>query len=121
DRQQRALAVGVLTCRRFLADREEPYPPAERVAAQALAAAPGASRWARDFRCGRPVQQRVFRRRAAPWVVRLSVASVVGSAGGRSDELLKGMLLSAITDVEHLRDAAAAQPAASSEKVSSVS
>ncbi|MGH3423894.1 MAG: hypothetical protein ACRDO8_04140 [Nocardioidaceae bacterium] len=123
ERQQRALAVGVLTCKRYLAGRlSEPYGPADAVAARAFASAPAAERWARDFRAGRPVHERVFRRRAAPWVVRLSVASIVGSTGADASRLLRGMLEAAIVDCRSLATAAVApQESPVSEKSSSVS
>lgn len=112
ERQQRALAVGVLTCERFLSDQGgQSCPSAATVAAQALASAPAATAWARDFRCGRPVQAKVFRRRAAPWVVRLSVASVVGSAGTRANRLLLRMLQQGIADVQDLSDESTGQEA----------
>lgn len=121
ERQQRALAVGVLTCQRFLSGQDgAQYGPAAAVATEALAVAPDATRWARDFRCGRPVQQRVFRRRAAPWVVRLSVASVVGYAGEGSDRILHGMLEAAITDCKELTAPPVAQPLSMSVNGSSV-
>lgn len=102
ERQQRAIAVGVLTCERYAGGPSGRYAPADELVSRTLAAAPHAERWARDFRCGRPVSERVFRRRAAPWVVRLSVASIVGSAGTGANRLLRGMLADAIDDCKQL-------------------
>ena len=83
--RQRALAVGLLTCARLLArlDGRVDLADAEsddEVAAEALASAPLAWRWARDY-SDKPdrVTLTAFRRYAAPSIVLTAVAGIADS------------------------------------------
>jgi hypothetical protein len=101
---QRALAVGLLTCERLLAELDgEPSDSLSSTGRQALAAVPSAERWARQYCGDRPVPTARFHRRSAPSIVLLAVGGIAESCGPDRDDVLIGLLEAAIADCEGLR------------------
>jgi hypothetical protein len=102
---QRALAVGLLTCERLLAELDgEPSDSMSSTGRRALAAVPSAERWARQYCGDRPVPTARFHRRSAPSIVLLAVGGIAESCGPDRDDVLIGLLEGAIADCEALRD-----------------
>jgi hypothetical protein len=112
---QRALAVGLLTCERLLAELGgEPSDSMSTTGREALAAVPSAERWARQYCGDRPVPTARFHRRSAPSIVLLAVGGIAESCGPDRDGVLVGLLEAAIADCQALRDPVAdAQPSPS--------
>jgi hypothetical protein len=101
---QRALAVGLLTCERLLAELDgEPSDSLSPTGRAALAAVPSAERWARQYCGDRPVPTARFHRRSAPSIVLLAVGGIAESCGPDRDDVLIGLLEAAIADCEALR------------------
>jgi hypothetical protein len=103
---QRALAVGLLTCERVLADLDgQPATELSDLASATLATAPSAARWARDY-CGDRVPAAArFHRRSAPSIVLLSVGGIAESCGPDRDRVLNALLSATIDDCVALHDA----------------
>ena len=105
---QRALAVGLLTCERLLAELDgEPSDSMSSTARLSLAAVPSAERWARQYCGDRPVPTARFHRRSAPSIVLLAVGGIAESCGPDRDDALIGLLEASIADCAALRDATA--------------
>jgi hypothetical protein len=101
---QRALAVGLLTCERLLAELDgAPSDSLSPIGGQALDAVPSAERWARQYCGDRPVPTVRFHRRSAPSIVLLAVGGIAESCGPDRDDVLIGLLAAAIADCEELR------------------
>jgi hypothetical protein len=104
---QRALAVGLLTCERVLAELDgRPSSSLTEVASETLAAVPSATRWARQYCGDRAVPVARFHRRSAPSIVLLSVGGIAETCGPDRDDVLVALLTATIADCEALREAA---------------
>jgi hypothetical protein len=102
---QRALAVGLLTCERLLAELDgRPPSTMSNSGRDALAAVPSAERWARQYCGDRPVPAARFHRRSAPSIVLLAVGGIAESCGPDRDDVLVDLLTATIADCESLRD-----------------
>jgi hypothetical protein len=102
---QRALAVGLLTCERLLAELDgRPPSSMSESGADALAAVPSAERWARQYCGDRPVPAARFHRRSAPSIVLLAVGGIAEGCGPDRDQVLVDLLTATIGDCESLRD-----------------
>jgi hypothetical protein len=106
---QRALAVGLLTCERVLAELDgRPLTSQSALASETLAAVPSAERWARQY-CGeRAVPTARFHRRSAPSIVLLSVGGIAEGCGPDRDVVLLELLTATIADCVTLRNASEA-------------
>lgn len=99
--RQRALAAGILAAERVRAVRTSSIDTTELFddAREALSRAPHATRWANDFIAGLQVPSpKVFSRRSAPNIVRVSVAGIAEACASDRDSLLHDLLTSAIRD-----------------------
>jgi hypothetical protein len=116
---QRALAVGLLTCERLLAELDgEPVDSISPLGRRALDAVPSAERWARQYCGDRPVPTARFHRRSAPSIVLLAVGGIAEGCGPDRDDVLIGLLEATIADCEELRgDDADRQPSPSRAEV----
>jgi hypothetical protein len=95
----RVMAVAVLTCQRVLADLDGlPEGWLDDDSRQALARAPYAADWARRYTAGITTSVRMFRRHAAPNIVRDAVVGIARACVPEPDRLLHDLLASAIED-----------------------
>lgn len=103
--RQNALAVGLLTCQRMLAQttsgREEAL---RRVAGDALRAAPAAAQWARRYTDTREVRvnERTFSRQTAPHIVSYAVQGLAGACVPDVPARLVGLLRACVADTAAL-------------------
>lgn len=111
--RQRVLAVAVLAGERVLAQLDDR--PMGRMSDRsiiAMAKAPDAARWARDFAASETTTVKGFQRYAAPTAVRTSVEGIAQACTSDPDRMLQEMLTGAIADtrafLEH--DGAQVQP-----------
>jgi hypothetical protein len=121
ESRQRALAVGLLTCSRLLARLDGAATPSptddevDAIASAALAQAPAAWRWARDYSAkpGR-VTMAAFQRYAAPSIVLTAVAGIAESCARDRPSRLRELLADTIAECTGLlaAEAASAAPAA---------
>lgn len=96
---QRALAVGVLTCERVLAELDgRPATSQSTIARETLSAVPAAERWARQYCGDRTVPTTRFHRRSAPSIVLLSVGGITEGCGPDRDDVLLELLSATIAD-----------------------
>ena len=110
---QRALAVGLLTCERVLAELDgRPPTSLSDVGRETLASVPSADRWARQYCGDRPVPTARFHRRSAPSIVLLAVGGIAESCGGDRDDVLLELLASTIADCSALSSDVADRPTA---------
>jgi hypothetical protein len=102
---QRALAVGLLTCERVLAELDgRPLTSQSALARETLAAVPSAERWARQY-CGDRIVPTVrFHRRSAPSIVLLAVGGIAEGCGPDRDDVLLELLTDTIADCVALRE-----------------
>lgn len=111
EERQRMMAIAVLTCERLLADLDGcPGAPLSRESNEALELAPGAAGWARRFTRNTSVSSRVFRREAAPSIVRYGVQGIAHACVPDSDSLLRDLLVGAIEDCRTLAQISAVGP-----------
>lgn len=111
EERQLMMATAVLTCERLLAELDgRPCAPLSQESADALALVPGAAAWARRFTRHTSVSARVFRREAAPTIVRYAVQGVAHACVPDPDAILHGMLVGAIADAQDVRRLGAADP-----------
>ena len=104
ESRQHMMAAAVLTCERVLADLDgSPGAPMTPQSREALDRAPLAAAWARRFTRNMSVSHRVFRRNAAPTIVRFAVQGVAHACIADPDSLLRDMLVGAIADCKALR------------------
>ena len=90
---QRALAVGLLTCERVLAELDgRPATSLSDVGRETLSSVPSAERWARQYCGDRPVPTARFHRRSAPSIVLLAVGGIAEGCGGDRDDVLLELL-----------------------------
>ena len=102
--RQQMMATAVLTCERLLADLDgRPGAPLSQQSSDALDLAPRAAAWARRFTRNISISRRVFRRDAAPTIVRYAVQGVAHACVPDPDALLRDMLVGAIADCKALR------------------
>lgn len=101
--RQKALAAGLFTARRVLADQARLDDPTglEGHVDNALSRAPQAASWAEDFTAEYRPKLRVYSKRAAPDVVRVSLAGIAEAAVSDPDGLLFELLETVIKDCEH--------------------
>lgn len=111
EERQRMMAIAVLTCERLLADLDGcPGAPPSRESNEALELAPGAAGWARRFTRNTSVSSRVFRREAAPSIVRYGVQGIAHACVPDPDSLLRDLLVGAIEDCRTLAQISAVGP-----------
>ena len=97
--RQRVLAVSILAAQRALVDLDGSLDPATAAAAaDALAAVPDATSWARAFTDEVRNSTRGFGRHAAPSTVRYAVVGIAQACIPDPDARLRALLLSAIDD-----------------------
>lgn len=101
--RQHALAVGVLTCERMLAELEGlPEGHRQDSAREALTRVPESDRWAQRFTKGIPLSQGAFRRHTGPRVVSLSVEGIAQACVSDPHIRLVDLLESSIGEVRAL-------------------
>ncbi len=103
--RQRALAAGILAGRRLLddTDRVAGFVDLEsltRFVSDALASAPDATRWAEGFAIGTRPTLKLFTRRSAPSIVRLSVFGIAEACVTDRDGQLVTLLTTVIDDCQ---------------------
>jgi hypothetical protein len=97
--RQKVMAVSVLACERVLADLDRRAAGSLTESSKsALAKAPHAARWAEDFVRTRPTSEKVFRRQAAPTIVRCAVDGIAQACVPDPDRILHDLLVGAIED-----------------------
>ncbi|MCW4384700.1 hypothetical protein OH146_02815 [Salinibacterium sp. SYSU T00001] len=103
ETRQRALAVGVLSCRSALEDAGQETPRSAELLKQAERVAPLAMAWARDFTASVPTFRRPvsFSRRGRA-IISTAVLGAAEACVSDPDALLRSMLLGAIADTEEL-------------------
>jgi hypothetical protein len=98
--RQRALAVGVLSCERVLADLDgRPPGSLEEASRSALAQVPHAADWAARFTRAAPrsaLSAKRFREHAAPTVVRTAAQGIAQACVPDPDGMLRDLLVGAI-------------------------
>ncbi|HET7327284.1 MAG TPA: hypothetical protein VFJ14_08360 [Nocardioidaceae bacterium] len=110
--RQQALAVGVLTSERMVAELAGQPPGSLRESSRtALAAAPLAHTWARQFARSSRVSRRGFRRHAAPTIVRCAVQGLATACVDDADTRMEQLLRSTIAFCAASRAAAHVAPA----------
>jgi hypothetical protein len=99
EQRQRVMAVAVLASSRLLADLDG-RPPGSLggESRRALAQAPHAEKWARQFAREAPISLSAFRRRSAPSVVTQAVVGIADACIPDPDRLLRELLVAAIDD-----------------------
>jgi hypothetical protein len=103
--RQRVLAVAIFAAERVLGEVDGLRPDTLQPAStDALAQAPQAAAWARDFIDSVGLAPRGFRRHAAPKAVRCAVIGTAQACISTQDELLRTMLEHAIRDARHALD-----------------
>jgi hypothetical protein len=116
--RQQMMATAVLTCERLLADLDGcPGAPLSKESSDALALAPAAATWAHRYTRNLSTSQRVFRRRAAPTIVRYAVQGIARACIPSPDPLLHDLLSGAIEDCEPVRTNEPRRPAAGTGQV----
>jgi hypothetical protein len=101
--RQQMMATAVLTCERLLAELDGcPCTPLSQESSDALDLAPAAATWAHRYTCNLTTSQRVFRRRAAPTIVRYAVQGIARACIPNPDPLLRDLLVGAIEDCESM-------------------
>ncbi len=95
--RQRVMAVSVLTCDHVLADLDG-RPPGEERSQRALAQAPDAARWAKDFTRKLSISLKAFRRHSAPSIVHYAVEGIARACIPAPDDVLRDLLVGAIDD-----------------------
>jgi hypothetical protein len=109
EASQRALAAGLVRCEQVAATLEAPVPGTSTIR-PALAAAPGAERWARGFGGERRISHKAFVQHSAPSVVSCTVDGVLEAAGPASDVRLRELLEVGIATAEALEAHYAPRP-----------
>lgn len=95
--RQQALAVGVLSCERMLAELEDrPDGSLRESSREALESAPLAYAWARKFSRHSRVTRRGFRRHAASTIVRCAVQGIATACVNDAEERMAQLLRSTI-------------------------
>lgn len=103
--RQRVLAVAALAAERVLADLDGRSPDSLTEPTEAaLASAPHAARWARDFSTDMPTTFRGFRRHAGPTAVRTAAEGIAQACIPDPDQLLNDLLSRTIEDCLAWRD-----------------
>lgn len=109
--RQRALAAGLLTARRVLADLNDQsssdFDTVELLedADLALTRAPHAAKWAEEFVTEAPISLKVFQKRSAPSIVRVAVIGIAEACIADPDSLLHELLVTVIGDCAHWLEA----------------
>jgi hypothetical protein len=96
------LAVGVLSCESMLAHLEGRPETLSPRSAEALAYAPKAAEWARNFCRPLAPSPRAFRRTAAPSIVHAAVVGIARACVDDRDERLRALLVDAIAECRAL-------------------
>lgn len=95
--RQQALAVGVLSSERTLADLDgTPHDSLRESSSAALQTVPLAYTWARQFARSSRVSRRGFKRHAAPTIVRCAVQGIATACVDDSDRRMEQLLRSTI-------------------------
>jgi hypothetical protein len=125
--RQRALAAGLLTARKVLADLDDGSPDAIDTtevfdhARCALSKAPHAAQWAEGFIAETPhVSAKAFRRRSAPAIVRVAVTGIAEACIPDPDSLLYELLAAVIDDCTDWLDTGSSADPAFSELTTAV-
>lgn len=101
ERAQHALAVGLIAAERTLVQLEgDPDGPYAQMCREALAAAPGAEKWARDFTARAGALRRPLRSHAARRLVALSIDAVAEAGTPDAGDRLVHLLRSCIDDTK---------------------
>lgn len=104
--RQRVLAVGILAGERVLAELEgRPLDSLQERSRRALAEVPHAARWARRLTPGFRITVKGFRRHSAPSIVRCSVEGIACACVSNPDDLLRDLLVGAITECARYAEA----------------
>jgi hypothetical protein len=99
--RQRVMAVSVLTCERVLAGLDgRSVGTLQEHSRSALARAPHASQWARQFTSGipTPTPGKRFRRHTAPAIVRDAAQGIAQACVPDPDQMLRALLVQAIDE-----------------------
>ncbi|MDH6237169.1 hypothetical protein [Cryobacterium sp. CG_9.6] len=111
--RQRALAVGILSCERSLARLGVETPATGAQIRRALATAPDAEKWARDFIVSvRSWSHAKFTARTADSILRVSVQGIAEACLPDPDERLHDLLALAVDDCRRVLTPATPLPAA---------
>jgi hypothetical protein len=103
EERQRIMAIAILSCERLQARLDGiPQESLSQESTEALALAPAAAAWARNYTRNLSVSRRAFRRQAAPAVVRYAVQGIAHACTPDPDALLHGLLVGAIEDCKPL-------------------
>ncbi|MFC0532568.1 hypothetical protein [Phytohabitans kaempferiae] len=103
---QNAMAVSVLSGNRLLAGLDGRPPDTLRASSRdALSRAPLAARWAHRFTYDVSVSRKMYQRHGAPRTVEFAVQGIARACVPDPDEMMRGLLAGAITDVTALRPA----------------
>ncbi len=95
--RQQTMAVSVLACERVLAGLDgRPAGWLEEQSRQALAQAPHAAQWARNFTRDILISPKAFRRDAAPATVHAAVQGIALACDPQPDAMLHALLIDAI-------------------------
>lgn len=107
EHRQRALAVGLLTGLRVLAELDRSAEPvvddrglSDHVQ-RALKTAPNAVSWAVGFASGHGATAQAFQNRAAPTVARLAITGIAEACISDPDALLHELLVAVVDDCSH--------------------
>lgn len=103
EQRQRALAAGLISARRVLAELNRQTFPIDTTdlldqAEIALSSAPYATRWATDFTARTQLTPRALQRRSAPFIVRVAVVGIAEACISDPDSLLGELLAAVIGD-----------------------
>ncbi len=99
EERQRVMAVAVLACERVLAHLDgRPPGQLDEQSRAALASAPHAARWARDFTDDFWTSAKPFRQQGAPMIARHAVVGIARGCISDPDDLLYHLLVESIDE-----------------------
>jgi hypothetical protein len=101
EQRQRALAAGLISARRVVAELEPSAMDLTEVldhAHIALSKAPQATQWAAEFTAGTHLTPRALQRRSAPCIVRVAVVGISEACIPDPDAILHDLLTAVISD-----------------------
>jgi hypothetical protein len=110
--RQHALAVGILSCERLLAELDgQPSDHRQPSAVDALRRVPESERWAQKFSHGLPLSRGAFRRQTAPRIVSLSVEGIAEACVSDPETRLIDLLEQCIAQTRTMVGLEAVEPA----------
>jgi hypothetical protein len=116
EHRQRALAAGLISARRILAQLEADAPSAIDVtdvldqAEAALSRAPRAASWAKEFTAETQLTARALQKRSAPCIVRVAIIGIAEACISDPDALLYELLETVARDCTEWLGAGPGQP-----------